>query len=101
MSSKLKPEYQNLLDSFVENLRTLTEAELSTIAVNIGLKIKEIKEAKEADEKLKAAKELVRDLGAAYAEATKYETRRLEVVLESIRNLRSARADLVSNDSTT
>jgi phage terminase Nu1 subunit (DNA packaging protein) len=47
-------------------------------------KIKEIEEERSADEKLAAAKQIVKDINSAYTSAIKYERAKINFLLEKI-----------------
>jgi hypothetical protein len=78
-----------LSKAFVENHENVTEDVAGELIVKAEQKIKEIREEKNADEKLKAAKEIAKDLNSAYNSAIKYEQAKIDFLLEKIGEIQS------------
>ena len=78
-----------LSKSFLENHENVTEDVAGELIVKAEQKIKGIKEEKAADEKLKAAKEIAKDLNSAYNSAIRYEQAKIDFLLEKIGEIQS------------
>lgn len=77
-----------LSKSFVDNHESVDEDKASELIVSAELKIKEIEEERQADERLMAAKQIVKDLNSAYTSAIKYERAKVQFCLEKIQEIR-------------
>ena len=87
MSSK---SVKNTLSkSFVDNNENIDEDSAGALIVQAEQKIREIDEERSADEKLAAAKQIVKDLNAAYTSAIKYERAKIQFLLEKISEIQS------------
>lgn len=75
--------------AFVENTGTVNEDVASELIVKAEQKIKEIEEERSADEKLAAAKNIVKELNAAYSSAIKYEKAKINFLLEKIAEIQT------------
>jgi hypothetical protein len=73
-----------LSKAFVDNHETVDESTAGELIVAAAQQIRSIKEERDADEKLSAAKALVQDMNAAYGAAIKYEQAKIEFLLEKI-----------------
>jgi hypothetical protein len=73
-----------LSKSFVDNHETVHEDMAAELIVKAEQTIRSIEEEREADEKLAAAKSIVKDLGAGYTSAIKYERAKIQFLLEKI-----------------
>lgn len=71
-------------NAFVENNDAVNEDVAAELIVKAEQKIKEIEEEQAADEKLAAAKNIVKDLNASYTSAKKYERAKINYLLEKI-----------------
>lgn len=78
-----------LSKSFVENHATISEDEAADLIVKAELQIRELEEERANDEKLAAAKQIVKDLGAGYSSAIKYEKAKISFLLEKIEEIQS------------
>lgn len=78
-----------LSKSFVDNHENVTEDVAGELIVRAEQKVKEIREERAADEKLKAAKEIAKDLNSAYNSAIKYEQAKIDFLLEKIEEIQS------------
>ena len=73
-----------LNQSFVDNAKDLNEDEATALLVESEQKIRSIKEMRAADEKLNAAKNIVKDLSAGYNSAMSYEKSKISFLLDKI-----------------
>jgi hypothetical protein len=80
---------KTLSKSFVDNHENVTEDVAGELIVAATQKIREIEQEKEADEKLAAAKQIVKDLNSAYTSAIKYERAKINFLLEKIQEIQS------------
>jgi hypothetical protein len=78
-----------LSKSFVDNHENVTEDVAGELIVKAEQKIKEIKEERNADDKLRAAKEIMKDLNSAYTSAIRYEEAKIDFLLEKIEEIQS------------
>jgi len=62
-----------LSDSFVENNEDVSEDVAGSLIVKAEQKIREIEDERAADERLAAARQIVKDLNGAYTATVKYE----------------------------
>ena len=76
-----------LSKSFVDNHESVSEDTAGELIVSAELKIKEIEEERAADERLMAAKQIVKDLNGAYSSALKYERAKITFLLEKIQEI--------------
>ena len=76
-----------LSQSFVDNAEGLNEDEATALLVEAEQKIRALKEERNADEKLTAAKNIVKDLGAGYASALSYEKSKISFLLDKIQEI--------------
>jgi len=77
----------SLSQSFVDNHENVSEDVAAELVVKATKKIREIKQERTADEKLMAAKQITKDLNAAYASAIKYEEAKIQFLLEKIESI--------------
>ncbi len=75
---------QKLSQSFVDNAKDLNEDEATALLVEAEQKIRTIKEERNADAKLSAAKSIVKDLSAGYNSALNYEKAKVNFLLDKI-----------------
>lgn len=73
-----------LSKSFVDNNENIDEDTAGSLIVQAEQKVKEIEEERSADEKLAAAKQIVKDINSAYTSAIKYERAKINFLLEKI-----------------
>lgn len=78
-----------LSKSFVDNHEDINEDAAGTLIVQAEQKIREIEEEKAADDKLTAAKQIVKDINAAYSSAVKYERAKIQFLLEKINEIQN------------
>jgi len=76
-----------LSQSFVDNAENLNEDEASALLVEAEQKLRQIKEERNADEKLTAAKNIVKDLSAGYNSAMNYEKSKINFLLDKINEI--------------
>ena len=70
--------------SFVDNNENVNEDFAGQEIVKANQKIKEIEVERDADEKLQAGKQIVKDINSAYTSAIKYERAKINFFLEKI-----------------
>lgn len=80
---------KTLSKSFVDNHENISEDVAGELIVKAEQKIREIEEEKAADEKLTAAKQIVKDINSAYSSAVKYERAKISFLLEKINEIQS------------
>ena len=78
-----------LSKSFVENHENISEDQAADVIIKSQLTIKLLEEEREADEKLAAAKQIVKDLNAGYTSAIKYEKAKINFLLEKIQEIQN------------
>ena len=72
---------QILSKTFTESCEDLAEDEIESMIVKAEQRIKEIKHEQEADEKLNAARSIIKDLNAGYSSVIKHERARIDFLL--------------------
>lgn len=80
-------ETSKLSQSFVDNAKDLNLDQATELMVECEKKLRAIKEEKAADEKLNAAKAIVKDLGAGYTSAAAYEKAKIQFLLDKIQEI--------------
>lgn len=75
--------------SFVDNAEGISEDVAGELIVRSTQKIREIEQERDADEKLTAAKQIVKDINSAYTSAIKYEKVKINFLLEKINEIQS------------
>lgn len=78
---------KTLNKSFVDNHEDINEDAAGALIVSSTQKIREIEMEREADEKLTAAKQIVKDINSAYTSAIKYERAKINFLLEKIQEI--------------
>lgn len=78
---------KSLSKSFVDNHENINEDEAGALIVSSTQKIREIEQERDADEKLSAAKQIVKDINSAYTSAIKYERAKINHLLEKIQEI--------------
>lgn len=73
-----------LSKSFVDNNENVNEDFAGEQIVLATQKIREIEQERDADEKLQAGKQIVKDINSAYTSAIKYEKAKINFFLEKI-----------------
>ena len=77
-------ETKGLSKSFMDNHEDINEDAAGQLIVEATKKVREIEQEREADEKLTAAKQIVKDINSAYTSAIKYEKSKINFLLEKI-----------------
>lgn len=85
-----------LNQSFVDNAEGLNEDEATALLVESEQKMRLIKEERNADEKLTAAKNIVKDLSAGYNSALNYEKSKINFLLDKIQEIQDGSVNLHS-----
>jgi hypothetical protein len=78
---------QVLSKSFVDTIADLGEDELEQLIVKTEQEIRKIKSEKKNDSKLASAKEIVKDLGAAYSAAIAHSDAKKNFLLDKLEEL--------------
>lgn len=78
-----------LSKSFVENHENINEDEAAALIVKAEQEIRGLEDSRSMDEKLNAAKQLVKDITAGYNSAIKYERAKITFLLEKIDEIQS------------
>lgn len=78
---------KTLSKSFVDNHENISEDGAGELIVSSTQKIREIEQEREADERLTAAKQVVKDINSAYTSAIKYERAKINFLLEKIQEI--------------
>lgn len=78
---------KSLSQSFVDNHESVTEDVAGQLIVEATQKVREIEQEREADERLTAAKQIVKDINSAYTSAIKYERAKINFLLEKIQEI--------------
>ena len=87
--SKMASIKKVLSKSFVDNHENINEDTASQLIVSSEQKIRQIKEERVADEKLAAARQIVKDLNSAYSAAIKYEQAKIDFLVEKINEIQN------------
>lgn len=85
--SKLDSVKKVLSKSFVDNHENIDEDTAGSLIVSAEQKIKEIKEERAADDKLTAARQIVKDINTAYSSAIKYEEAKIQFLLSKLEEI--------------
>jgi hypothetical protein len=88
---------KTLSQSFVDNHENVSEDVASELIVKAEQKIKEIREERVADDKLSAAKQIVKDLNAAYTSAIRYEEAKIQFLLDKIEEIQTGSVNPTSS----
>lgn len=80
---------KTLSKSFVDNHEDINEDSAGELIVSATQKIREIEQERDADERLSAAKQIVKDINSAYTSAIKYERAKINFLLEKIEEIQS------------
>lgn len=80
---------QVLSKSFVDSVADLAEDELEQLIVKTEQEIRKIKTEKKNDAKLNSAKEIVKDLGAAYSAALAHNEAKKNFLLDKLDELQN------------
>jgi|NOAtaT_6_FD_contig_21_10823676_length_503_multi_6_in_0_out_0_1 vacuolar-type H+-ATPase subunit I/STV1 len=86
-----------LSKAFVENNTSITPEEAEHLIAKAELKIKFLREEKAADDKLNAAKQIVKDLNEGYNSAIKYEKAKIDFLLGKIEEIESGEVNPTSS----
>jgi hypothetical protein len=76
-----------LSKSFLDNSKDLNEDTAIDLLVEAEKRMKRIKDERDADEKLQAAKNIVKDLGSGYTSAIAYEKAKIAFLLDKIQEI--------------
>lgn len=87
--SKKKDPKKKLSSTFVDNHRDISEDEALDLLYSANKTVKDLSEEMEADEKLNAAKQIVKDLTKGYTAAISYEKAKIDFILERIDEIRA------------
>lgn len=73
-----------LSKSFLDNNEVINEDTAAHLIIKAVQKIRMVEEERDADEQLVAARNIVKDLSAAYSSSVKYERAKIQFLLEKI-----------------
>ena len=88
---------KTLSKSFVDNNVDVNEDFASEQIVSSNQKIREIEQERDADEKLVAAKQIVKDINSAYTSAIRYERAKINFFLEKIEEIQNGEVNPTGN----
>jgi hypothetical protein len=80
---------QVLSKTFCDNHKEISEDEAADLIVKAEMRAKALKEERDNDEKLKAAKQIVADLGSGYKAAIDYEKAKIDFLLDRISEIQN------------
>jgi len=81
-------KYAKILDkTWMEEADGFDEEKLRSVIIDANGSINEQEKLRDADDKLKAAKELAKDLGGAYKDSMKYQTAKIKYAVWSLEKL--------------
>ena len=86
-----------LSKAFVENNANITPEEAEHLIAKAELKIKLLREEKTTDDKLNAAKQIVKELNEGYNSALKYEKAKIDFLLGKIEEVESGSVNPTSS----
>ena len=86
MSLDLGKAKKILSETFVEDCADLTKERMHELVVEAEMKIKDLKDEKANDDTLNGAKAVVKDLSAGYNSAIKYETAKIQFLIDKIQD---------------
>jgi hypothetical protein len=73
--------------SFIENNEDVTEDRAAELIVRSEQKIRELRDEQANDDKLNAARQIVKDLNAGYTSAIKYEQAKINWLIDKINEI--------------
>ena len=82
-----------LSKTWLENLKDLGEDQAAALIVKSEMKIKELKEEQANDDKLNAAKSIVKDLNAGYKSIIDMEAARIAYLLDKITEIQDGQVN--------
>lgn len=82
-----------LSKTFLDDHDDIAEDQAAELIVKSELRIKALKEEMDSDEKLQAAKSIVKDLSSAYRETINYENAKIQWLLSKIEELQNPEDD--------
>jgi hypothetical protein len=88
---------KKLSNAFMDNNADVSEDFAEQQIVVATKKIKEIEEERSADEKLAAARQIVKDINSAYSSAIKYEKAKISFFLEKISQIQDGSINPTGN----
>ena len=88
---------KTLSKAFVDNYDNVNEDVAREQVVVATQKIRELEKERDNDEKLAAAKQIVKDMNAAYTSAVKYERAKINFFLEKIEEIEDGEVNPTGN----
>lgn len=88
-TEKKKDPKKTLSKSFVENHLDINEDDALELIYTANKQIKDLTEEMNADDKLNAAKQIVKDLSKGYTSAINYEKAKVDFLLERVDAIRA------------
>jgi len=86
-----------LTKTFIDSYKNVSEDEAALMIVEAMKKVREIKGEQNEDEKLKAAKQITKDLNSAYRDAAKYEKAKIDWLLDRIDEIQAGTVNPTSS----
>lgn len=90
-------ENKTLSKAFVDNNENISEDVAGELIVKATQEIRSLEQERDADEKLTAARQIVKDLSGAYTSAIKYEKAKIHFLLEKIQEIQDGDVNPSSN----
>ena len=75
--------------SFMDNNKNVNEDDAMSLVVKAQQEIRKLEKEREDDDKLAAARQIVKDLGAGYSAAIKYEKAKISFLLDKLEEIQS------------
>ncbi len=81
-------KYAKILDkTWMEEVDGFDEEKLRSVVIDANGSISEQEKLRDADDKLKAAKDLVKDLGGAYKDSIKYQSAKIKYAIFNLEKM--------------
>ena len=87
MAVNLGKAKNTLSKTWSENVRDISEDEAASMVVRAEQKIRDILDEQQADDKLNAAKQIVKDLNAGYSSIVSLEKAKIRHLLERVQEI--------------
>ena len=97
MAVNLGKAKNTLSKTWSENVRDISEDEASAMVVRAEQKIRDILDEQAADDKLNAAKQIVKDLNAGYSSIVSLEKAKIRHLLERIQEIQDGEVNPTSS----
>ena len=97
MAVNLGKAKNTLSKTWSENVKDVSEDEAANMIVRAEQKIRDILDEQEADDKLNAAKQIVKDLNAGYSSVVTLERAKIRHLLEKIQEIQDGEVNKVAS----